>query len=219
MAQRGTAHSFMAGGFARRSDFKFSISDSLLVVVEQAEDVVVFEAVAAFEEVEFDGEGEAGDLAAQLLDELYRCFHGAAGGEEIVDEDDALAGLDGIHMDLEGVGTVLEVVGDSGHWGGKLARLAHRNEAGIEAVREGGAEDESARLDAQHEVDFLLDVVGGQSVNELGEAGLVFEQGGDVVEENAGLGEVGHGAHEGLEFFYVDWLDFGHTSIIKAGSR
>ncbi len=36
----------------------------LFVVVEEAEDVVFLEAVAAFEEVEFDGEGEAGDFSA-----------------------------------------------------------------------------------------------------------------------------------------------------------
>ncbi len=32
-----------------------------------------------------------------------------------------------------------------------------------------------------------------------GEAGLVLEQRGDVVEEDAGLGEVGNGADERLE--------------------
>ena len=37
---------------------------ALFVVVEEAEDVVFLEAVAAFEEVEFDGEGEASDLSA-----------------------------------------------------------------------------------------------------------------------------------------------------------
>jgi hypothetical protein len=36
----------------------------LLVVMQQAEDVVLFEALAAAEEVEFNGEGEAGDFAA-----------------------------------------------------------------------------------------------------------------------------------------------------------
>ena len=65
----------------------------LLVVVQQAEDVVLLEAVAAFEEVEFDGECEAGDFAAQLLDQLDGRFHGAAGGEQIVDQHHALAGL------------------------------------------------------------------------------------------------------------------------------
>jgi len=36
----------------------------LFVVVEQTEDVVFGEVVAALEEVEFDGKGKAGDLAA-----------------------------------------------------------------------------------------------------------------------------------------------------------
>lgn len=43
---------------------------SLLVVVKEAEDVVVGEAGAAFEEVELDGDGDAGDDAAEALDEL-----------------------------------------------------------------------------------------------------------------------------------------------------
>jgi len=40
----------------------------LLVVVEKTEDVVVGEAGAAFEEVELDGDGDAGDDAAEALD-------------------------------------------------------------------------------------------------------------------------------------------------------
>ena len=64
----------------------------LFVVVEEAEDVVLAELGAAFEEVEFDGEADAGDFAAELADELDGGLHGAAGGEEVVDDDDALAG-------------------------------------------------------------------------------------------------------------------------------
>jgi hypothetical protein len=124
--------------------------------VKQAEDVVLLEAVAAFEEVELDGEGEAGDLAAELLDELDGGFHGAAGGEQVVDEDDALAGLDGVEVNLERVGAVFEIVGDAGDWRGELARLAHGDEAGIEAVGQSGAEDESARLNAEDEIDLVV---------------------------------------------------------------
>ena len=171
----------------------------LLVVVEQAEDVVLGEAFAAAEEVEFDGEGEAGDFAAELFDELDGGFHGAAGGEQVVDEQDALAGLDGVEVDFERVGAVFEIVGDAGYRCGQLARLADGDEAGIEAVGERGAEDESAGFDAEDEVDLAFKIVGGERVDEHGEAGAVFEQRGDVVEEDARLGEVGHGAHERLE--------------------
>ena len=54
---------------------------SLFVVVKQAEDVVFGEAFAAFQEIQLDGKGQAGDLSAQLLHQLDGGFHGAAGGE------------------------------------------------------------------------------------------------------------------------------------------
>ena len=75
----------------------------LFVVVQQAEDVVFLEAVAAFQEVEFNGEGEAGDFSAQLLYQLDGGFHGAAGCEQVVYKNNALAGLNGVHVDLERV--------------------------------------------------------------------------------------------------------------------
>jgi len=187
--------------------------------MEEAEDVVILEAIATFEEIEFHGEREAGNFSAELLHEFYGCFHGAAGGEEVVDEDDALAGLNCVIVNLEGVGAIFEVVGDTGDGSGELARLAHGDESGVEAVGEGGAEDESAGLDAEDQVDLLFDVVRSEGVNELGEAGLVFQKRGDVVEEDAGLGEVRYGAHEGFELFYIDRLGFGHELIIDSGSR
>ena len=178
-------------------------ADALLVVVEEAENVVIGEAGAALEEVELDGEGEADDFSAQLLDELDGGFHGAAGGEQVVDEDDALAGLDGVEMDFEGVGAVFEIIGDAGDGGGKLFGLADGDEAGIKAVSERGSKDEAAGFNAEDEIDLLLEVVGGEGVNELGEAGLVLEDGGDVVEEDAGLGKIRDGADEGLDVINV----------------
>ena len=183
--------------------------------MEQAEDVVFLEAVAAFEKVEFHGEGKAGDLSAELLDEFHGRFHGAAGGEEVVDEHDSLAGLDGVLVDFQRVGTVLQVVSHAGDGRRELAGLADRDEAGVEPVGESGAKDEAASLDAEDEVDLLFDVVSSESVNEFGEAGLVFEQRGDVVEEDARLGKIGYGAHKGFELFDVDRLRFGHRLIIK----
>src|SRR5215813_3203874 len=82
----------------------------LFIVVQQAEDVVLRETLAAFEEVEFDSKSQSCDFAAELLNELDRRFHGAAGGEQVVDENNALAGCDGVHVDLERVGAVFEIV-------------------------------------------------------------------------------------------------------------
>src|SRR6201999_1624879 len=115
----------------------------LLVVVKEGEDVVLREAGAAFEEVELDGDGDAGDDAAEALDELDRGLHGAAAGEQVVDVDDALAGLDGALVNLWRVAAVLEVVLDGFSGRGEFAGLADGNEAGVEAVGERGGEDEA----------------------------------------------------------------------------
>ena len=72
----------------------------LLVVVQQAEDVVVGEAIAALQEVELDGKGHAGDLSAQLLDQLDGGLHGASGGQQVVYQHHTLAGGDGVKMNL-----------------------------------------------------------------------------------------------------------------------
>jgi hypothetical protein len=167
--------------------------------VEEGEDVVVPEAVAAFEEVEFDSEGEAGYFSSELLDEFDGGFHGAASGEEVVDENDALAGLDCVGVDLEGVRAVLEVVSDANGGARKLFGFTHRYEAGVEAVGEGGAEDEAAGLDAKDEVDFFIDVVLREGIDELSKAHGILEERSDVVEEDAGFGEVGDGANERFE--------------------
>jgi hypothetical protein len=54
--------------------------------------------------------------------------------------------------------------------------------------------------------------VRGKCVNELCKPGLVFEQSSDVVKENPGLGEVGHGAHQLFEILNIDRLNcFRHS--------
>src|SRR5579875_3701375 len=175
--------------------------------MHQAEDVVVRKLGAAFEEVELDGNGEAGDFAAQLLDELHSGLHRAAGGEEVVDDDDALAAFYGIGVNFQRVRAVFEVVLNFGRGGGELLRLAHGDEAGVQAVSQRRAEDEAAGLDAENEIDVFADVVLGEGVDELREAVLVLEQRGDVVEQDAGFGEVRDGADELFEGLAVDGVN------------
>jgi hypothetical protein len=60
------------------------------------------------EELELDEEGQSDDVTLQPLDELDRALDGAAGRQQVVDDEDLLAGLDRIAVDLEGVRAVLE---------------------------------------------------------------------------------------------------------------
>src|ERR1019366_8154265 len=75
-------------------------------------------------------------------------------------------------------------------------------------------EDESARLDAQHYVHLRIAVVVLESIDDAAEAGPVPEQRRDVVEEDAGLGKVGHLANECLEIWHT-----GNARIVTRGRK
>jgi len=65
----------------------------LLVVVQQTEDIEALEAAAALQEVEFNGKGQPDDFSAKLLDQLHGGLHRASGGQQIIHQHNALAGL------------------------------------------------------------------------------------------------------------------------------
>lgn len=157
------------------SDISTPLLPGSLVVLNQGEDVDAVEFFAAVEEGELDGEGGALDGATELLDEFDGGGGSASGGKEVVADDDALAGLDGVFMNFERVGAVLEGVGDAGGFGGEFLGLAHGDEAGAEAVGEGGGEDEAARLDSCDHIDFVTLVVIAKTVDEQVKTLFVLE--------------------------------------------
>src|SRR5215472_16391304 len=101
--------------------------------MKKAEDVEVFEFVPAFQEVEFYGKAQAADVSAELLHEFHSCFHRAAGGEEVIDDDHVLPRFDGIKVDLQRIRPVFQVIGDTRYRRGQLARFAYWDESGVEA--------------------------------------------------------------------------------------
>src|SRR5699024_3695952 len=113
----------------------------------EAADGVGAKTVAAVEGEELGEDGDAGDLAAEALDEADGGFDGAAGGEEVVDDEDTLAWMDGIPVNLEGVGAVFERVFLHPGLRRELAGFANRYDAGIEEIGDGRAEDEAPALD------------------------------------------------------------------------
>ena len=94
--------------------------------------------VATLEEGQLDEEGQADDLALQPLHQVDRAADRAAGRQEVVDDQDLLAGLDRVAVDLERVGAVLEGVLDADRLGRQLAELANRHEARRRAGRPSG---------------------------------------------------------------------------------
>ena len=75
------------------------------------------------------------------------------GRQQVVDDQHATSMAKRVLVDLQAVAAVFEVVASLERSGGQLARLAHEGEARAEMVRDGRADDEAARLDADDDVD------------------------------------------------------------------
>jgi len=145
---------------------------------------------------QIDGEGGAVDGAAEFLNEFYGGGGGPASSQEIVAQNHSLARLDGIFVNFHSIGTVFECVGNRDRFGGKFFWFAHRNEARSEAVGQCRTENKAARFDAGHDVDGVIDEVIAKPVDQRMKSLLVFQQRGQIVEQNSRLRIVRHFANQ-----------------------
>src|SRR5260221_9190946 len=89
---------------------------------------------AAAEKFQFDDEGAADDLAAELLYNAHCRHRGAAGGEQIVNDEDASLAHHAVLMNLQRGAAVFEVVTFIDGAEGELAGFAGDREADAEAI-------------------------------------------------------------------------------------
>src|SRR5439155_20879647 len=123
-------------------------------------------------------------------------------------DENPVAVAEGVVVDLERVATVFELVARRVLLGRELPRLAHERDAGTEAVRHGRPDDEPPRFDAEHHVGTAT-VALDEAVDHRPEGRSVGEERGDVLEDDAGLREVGDVADPGPE---IDHRPFCTTS-------
>ena len=77
-------------------------------VLDEGVDLVVLELRASLQELELDQARDAADHAAAAFDERDRRLRRPAGGQDVVDDQDALALLDRVPVELERGRSVLE---------------------------------------------------------------------------------------------------------------
>ena len=86
---------------------------SILAVVQQAENVVLLEPSRPLRKSSSMAKASPTILAAQLADQLYRCFHRSSGCQQVIHDEHILPWLDGVEVDFERVGSVLQVIGNA----------------------------------------------------------------------------------------------------------
>ena len=116
--------------------------------------------------------------------------HGAAGGQQVVQQHHALAGLHRIGLHLDPVGAVFQRVVQPDGRARQLARLAQHDEAEAEFQRQRRGDQEAAALDAGQHVGLVRADDVGQARHRRAPGRAVPQQGGDVVEQDARLREI-----------------------------
>src|SRR5215813_15081046 len=117
-------------------------------------DVELADLVGPAELRQVDDEAGRQHLGAELAQQPDGPLRGAAGRDQVVDQDDALALGDRVLVHLHLVEAVFERIGDRDPLVRQLALLADRHEAGRHLVSDRAADDESARLHAGDLVDL-----------------------------------------------------------------
>src|SRR5690606_15296676 len=118
--------------------------------VDQRDDRNVAQGLAPRKKRELDHERVTREDGALPRHELADRGRGAAGRDQIVDDEIPFPGDDRVRVHLEMVDAVLERVLDADRFARKLAALPHKMHRQAELVRERGAEDEAPGFDREN---------------------------------------------------------------------
>jgi hypothetical protein len=94
-------------------------------------------------------------VGTHLLQEQRGSFGGAAGGQEIIDEQHPIAWFHRVGMDGNGGAAVFQFVALFVRFEGELALLTHRHEPGLQLQSRRRGEDKPARIDPDYEIDLV----------------------------------------------------------------
>src|SRR5271157_286857 len=98
----------------------------------------------------------------------------------------------------------------------KLALLPHGNESGRELMRDGAAEDESARFDAGDLVDLRARPGLHEFVDRAAKRPRVAKKRGDVAEQDSGLRIVRDGADRGGKVVHGKLIPCTRPTIVSS---
>ena len=95
-------------------------------------------------------------------------------------------------MNLEAIGSVFELIAFTAHFARQLAGLTSRHEASTQAIRDGGANHETAGLGTHNLGNACIFEMAGDSVNGCLETFWLLQKRRDVFKNDARLGIIGN---------------------------
>src|ERR1700730_5119163 len=149
--------------------------------------------------MELNDAGAGAHVPAAWATQVDGGLHRPAGSHQIIEHHDALSRDDGIFLDLYGVGSVFEVIGVAHGWARQLALLADHRKTALEFEGERRRNQKPARFDADQKIWLVGLERPGEALHSRTPSARMCKQGRDIVEQNAGLWEIGDRADVLLE--------------------
>src|SRR5476649_2764008 len=90
--------------------------------------------LAPIKKVQLNYKTHTANVGSQLVSQLGRCFRSTSGSQQIVNNQNALSGLNCVLVNLQCVGTVLEIVGVTHSLTGEFLCLTDGNESRVQTI-------------------------------------------------------------------------------------
>lgn len=153
----------------------------------------------ATEEKEFDQKRHGGHVRAAAFHKLRRRLRGTARGQDVVHDQNLVAGAQSVQMHFQYVGAVFQLIRRGPRPVGKFPLFPDGDESRTQGGRYRAAENEAARFNGN---DFI-DGANAEGFNQLRDGlveGLsVGQQGSDVFKDDPLFGKVGNIPNEAFE--------------------
>ena len=136
---------------------------------------LLFQTLLAAQIKQVNDKGSIGHFATQTADKFHGRFNRTASCQKIVHNQDFITRFDGINVDFQLIGAVLQLIGLSNNFTRKLTRFAYRNKADTQPQRYRRAKQEATRFGANYFSDPRIFVALNQQFNAEGVGFRIFQ--------------------------------------------
>src|SRR5690554_1137745 len=139
------------------------------------------------------------DFRTHTLNKACCSQHGAAGGNQVINQNHLVARFEGVFVDLDGCSAVLQLVifCQCVEW--QLTLLSDQYQRGVKFVSQSRANDKTAGVHGSHRVNTLAMIAMNEGINEFAKCCFILQNSGYVTEGNTRLRPVWYGADSLLD--------------------
>src|SRR5262245_41241126 len=159
-------------------------------VLYQTEYLMRLQPLSPLEKRQFHKKRTSRHLSSGLLDQFAPGFHGAAGGEQVIDEQDAMPLRHAVDVNLQHGAAVLKIVLQGMRAIGQLSRFSQGHKWLVHAQGQRCSEEEATGFRGSDCLNVVALIPGSQPINGFLKRARLGEQRRNILEENARFGKI-----------------------------